>query len=95
MEFFRETYRRHAGFDSPPVHDPCAVARVIDPTVMECVDAFVAVETRGEWSAGMTVTDFSGRLGHPPNAKVATTLNVERFWNLMVDALQRIGASPG
>src|SRR6202011_959611 len=24
MEFFRETYRRNAGFDSPPVHDPCA-----------------------------------------------------------------------
>src|SRR6266581_8322935 len=39
MEFFRETYRRNSGFDSPPVHDPCAVARVIDPTVMHCVDA--------------------------------------------------------
>jgi len=95
MEFFRETYRRHAGFDSPPVHDPCAVARVIDPAVMECVDAFVAVETRGEWSSGMTVTDFSGRLGPAANAKVATKLNVDRFWNLMVDALERIGASQG
>jgi len=93
MEFFRDTYRRHAGFESPPVHDPCAVARVIDPTVMECVDAFVAVETRGEWSSGMTVTDFSGRLGHPPNAKVATRLHVDRFWNMMVDALERIGSS--
>src|SRR5207245_7000076 len=29
MEFFRETYRRNSGFDSPPVHAPCAVARVI------------------------------------------------------------------
>ena len=93
MEFFRETYRRHAGFDSPPVHDPCAVARVIDPSVIECVDAFVAVETRGEWSAGMTVTDFRGRLGQPINAKVATKLDVERFWRLMIDALERIGAS--
>ena len=91
MEFFRETYRRNSGFDSPPVHDPCAVARVIDPTVMHCVDAFVAIETRGELTSGMTVTDFSGRLG-PTNAQVATKLDVDRFWDLMVDAIERIGA---
>jgi len=91
MEFFRETYRRNAGFDSPPVHDPCAVARVIDSQVMQCVDAFVAIETRGEFSSGMTVTDFSGRLG-PTNAQVATKLDVDRFWDLMVDAIGRIGA---
>ena len=93
MEFFRQTYRRNAGFDSPPVHDPCAVARVIDPNVMQCVNAFVAIETRGEYSSGMTVTDFSSRLG-PTNAQVATKLDVDLFWDLMVDAIRRIGA-PG
>ena len=90
LEFFRETYRRNAGFDSPPVHDPCAVARVIDPGVMQCVDAFVAIETRGEFSSGMTVTDFaSGKA----NVQVATRLDVNKFWNLTVDAIDRIGAS--
>ena len=93
MEFFRQTYRRNAGFDSPPVHDPCAVARVIDPNVMQCVNAFVAIETRGEYSSGMTVTDFSSRLG-PTNAQVATKLDVDLFWDLVVDAIRRIGA-PG
>jgi purine nucleosidase len=90
MEFFREQYRRNAGFDSPPVHDPCAVARVIDPQVMHCVDAFVAIETRGEFTSGMTVTDFASG---PTNAQVATKLDVSLFWNLMVDAIERIGAS--
>jgi len=91
MEFFRETYRRNSGFDSPPVHDPCAVARVIDPKVMHCVDAFVAIETRGDFTSGMTVTDFSSRLG-PTNAQVATKLDINLFWDLMVDAIERIGA---
>jgi purine nucleosidase len=91
MEFFRETYRRNAGFDSPPVHDPCAVALVIDAHVMQCVDALVTIETRGEFTSGMTVTDFSGRLGQK-NARVATKLDVDRFWDLMVDAIGRIGA---
>ena len=90
MEFFRETYRRNAGFESPPVHDPCAVARVIDPDVVRCVDAFVAIETRGEFTSGMTVTDFASG---PTNAQVATKLDVDRFWNLMIDAIARIGAS--
>jgi purine nucleosidase len=94
LEFFRETYRRNAGFDAPPVHDPCAVARVIDPSVVQSVDAFVAIETRGEFTSGMTVTDFSGRLG-PPNVHVATRLDVERFWNLMIGAIERIGADAG
>jgi purine nucleosidase len=93
LEFFREAYRVAAGFDSPPVHDPCAVARVIDPALVECVDGFVAVETRGEWTSGMTVTDFNGTLGRPPNARVATRLDVAGFWDLMVGALQAIGAT--
>jgi len=89
LEFFRETYRRNSGFDSPPVHDPCAVARVIDPRVMQCVDAYVAIETQGEFTSGMTVTDF---VSGPTNAQVATKLDVDKFWNLMVDAIARIGA---
>jgi len=75
----------------PPLHDPCAVARVIDPDVMACRDAFVAVETQGQWTRGMTVTDFAGRLGHAANAAVATELNVPAFWELMLDALRRLG----
>lgn len=91
LEFFRESYRRHAGLPDPPLHDPCAVARVIDPRVVECVEAFVAVETHGEWTWGMTVTDFRGLLGKGPNARVATRLDVDAFWDLMVAALDHIG----
>jgi purine nucleosidase len=90
LSFFGGTYRREQGFQAPAVHDPCAVTRVIDPSVVECVDAFVAIETRGDWTAGMTVTDFRSRLG-PPNAKVATRLDVERFWSLLIDAIRRVG----
>ena len=59
---------------------------------MTCVDAHVAIETRGEFTSGMTVTDFSGRLGQK-KVQIATKLDVDRFWNLMVDAIERIGAS--
>lgn len=92
MTFFGQTYREVAGFtEGPPVHDPCAVARVIDPEVIHVEDAFVAVETQGRWTSGMTVTDFRGRMGLEPNTLVATKLEFDRFWDLMLDGIRRIG----
>ncbi|MBO0684206.1 MAG: nucleoside hydrolase [Candidatus Dormibacteraeota bacterium] len=80
---------RHQG--APPVHDPCAVARLIRPEVVECADAFVAVETEGRWTSGMTVTDFRPEAGRAFNARVATRLDVQGFWDLVIDALDAIG----
>jgi inosine-uridine nucleoside N-ribohydrolase len=91
VEMMRFYGRRSAAEGGPPLHDPCAVARVIDPGVMACRDAFIAVETEGRWTRGMTVTDFAARLGGPANAAVAMELDVPAFWDLMLDALRRLG----
>jgi inosine-uridine nucleoside N-ribohydrolase len=36
-------------------------------------------------------SDFDNRFGRGPNALVATKLDVAAFWNLMLDAIHRIG----
>src|SRR3954447_16560588 len=87
LSFFADTYREVYGFGGPPVHDPCALALVIDPTLVRCVDTFVAIETDGRWTRGATVVDLHGRLGREPNARVAMELDVPRFWDLVVDAI--------
>ena len=86
-----EQYRSVREPSGPPVHDVCAVAWVAEPDLFGLVPARVQVELAGQFTSGMTVTDFSGRLG-PTNAQVATKLDVDRFWDLMVDAIERIGA---
>src|SRR5829696_3788309 len=91
LTFFGATYRSLFGFAAPPVHDPCAVALVAEPAVVRCVDAFVAVETDGRWTRGATVVDLDGRLGRPPNARVAVALDVQRFWDLVLGAVRRLG----
>lgn len=91
LRFLGQSYRRVQGFAAPPVHDPCAVARVIDPAVMAVRAAHVVVELGGTHSAGMTVTDFQGRGGVALSTSVATELDRERFWNLVVGALEAIG----
>jgi inosine/uridine nucleosidase len=91
LGFFGERYRRLWGFPTPPVHDPVAVARVIDPSIVTVVDAHVAIELHGTHTRGATVADRFGMLGNAPNAKVATELDAERFWALLIDALAALG----
>lgn len=91
LEFFGHTYRDQQGFEHPPVHDPCAVAFVIDPTVMQTVKVPLDVELTGSLTLGMTVADF--RAPAPPDCttQVARNLDHAKFWALVVDALERIG----
>ncbi len=91
MDFFAKTYQDHQGFDSPPVHDPCAVAYVIDPSIISTVKVPIDIELRGTLTLGMTVADF--RAPAPPdcNTSVAVDLDHGRFWDLVTDALERIG----
>ena len=58
LTFFAGRYRLAFGFDAPPVHDPVAVARVIDPAVATTVEANVAVELFGMHTRGATVIDL-------------------------------------
>ena len=67
MHFFTSTYKAMSGFGSPPVHDPCAVARVIDPKLVECIPTYVTVETHGATTSGMTLVDFENRFGREAN----------------------------
>ncbi|ANW21611.1 nucleoside hydrolase [Streptomyces clavuligerus] len=91
IAFFADTYRRLWGFPCPPVHDPVAVARVADPSIVRCVDAHVVVELRGEYTRGATVVDLDGFPDRPVNARVAMELDSGRFWDRVIAAVERLG----
>jgi purine nucleosidase len=91
FEFFGATYRTLFAEPSPPVHDPCAIALIAEPGTVRCVDAFLAIETEGRWTRGATVADLRGRLGREPNARIAMELDVDRFWDAVVTAVDRLG----
>ncbi|THA31244.1 nucleoside hydrolase [Streptomyces sp. A1547] len=91
LTFFGSTYRRLWGFQDPPLHDPVAVARVIDPGIVHCVDANVVVELQGRYTRGATVVDLHRYLDRPVNAQVALTLDAGLFWDRMVAAVTALG----
>ncbi|GAB2908073.1 nucleoside hydrolase [Rhodococcus aerolatus] len=91
LGFYGDAYRASQGLGAPPVHDPCAVARVIDPTVVTTRRAPVDVELTGELTRGATVVDLRGPAPEGCTTSVAVDLDRDRFWDLVVDALERIG----
>ncbi len=73
---------------TPPIHDLCPMMFVAEPSIFTVQEAFIAIETCGQWTAGMTVTDFHGRLGRRANARVATSVDAEALWSKFLAALE-------
>ena len=92
LKFFADTYRDVFGMPDPPVHDPVALAIIIDMTVAKLVSAPVSVELNGELTRGATVVDLHGTTGQKANVDVAMELDVEKFWNMLIDAIDALGA---
>jgi inosine-uridine nucleoside N-ribohydrolase len=87
LGFFAQTYLEVFGFAAPPLHDPCAVAAVIDPTLVERKPMRVDIELRGEFTAGRTVCDVYSTTGRPANAEVGVGIDAARFWDLLIETL--------
>jgi pyrimidine-specific ribonucleoside hydrolase len=87
LEFFAGTYERIYGFDAPPLHDPVAVAAVMEPALLKTRPMRVDIECESELTRGETVCDFYGVTGEPPNAEVGVELDREGFFDLLYGSL--------
>jgi purine nucleosidase len=76
-----------AGDDA--VHDVCAVAYVSRPALLGLRPARVEVETEGQWTSGMTVTDFRAAQADR-NALVAMTIDLPAFWDAVLAAYSAV-----
>lgn len=91
LKFFAHTYDTVFGMPDPPLHDPIPVAAVIDPAVMTTALLPVSIELKGDLTRGATVVDVHGITGREANVHVALDLDVDYFWNLIVDSIRDLG----
>jgi len=100
LRFYLARQLERAGNAAGPLHDPCAVAVLLDPPVISWVPMHVAVELHGDHTRGMTVCDArhvpefnpataSGTAprGAPPNARVALRVDRDALLRLVEDAV--------
>jgi len=99
LDFYAGAVERAYGFAGGAMHDPLAVAALIDPGVLVFEHMHVAVELAGQYTLGQTLCDdrflragakrdASVRPGATPNAEVAVSVDADRFFDLFMTALR-------
>lgn len=75
-------HRRNRGVNGCFLHDPLAVAVAAREDLVTTVPARVDVETAGDLTTGMTVSDLRSDRWGEPNASVCTAVDVQAFTRL-------------
>jgi inosine-uridine nucleoside N-ribohydrolase len=89
LHFFAATYKQVFQFDSPPLHDPCAVAYVANRDLFEEQMMHVDIERISEHCQGRSVCDLYDMYHREKNCVVIMKMkDIEQFWNMMMNAIE-------
>lgn len=77
------------------VHDPFAAAVALDPRIVGTQPAVVDVELTGTLTRGTTVADTRGFWKRPPNALIATSTDVDAFFDDLLSRLADLARKLG
>jgi purine nucleosidase len=88
VDFFNRFDSDRYAADGAPLHDPCVIAWLIDPTLFSGKPCHVAIETVGS-SKGRTNVDWFPREHREPNAMVIDQVDSDRFFALLIERLAR------
>ena len=91
LEFYGGFHRAVYGWGGSPIHDAVAVAHVIDPELVKVERLNVRIDTESELCRGRTVVDLWRRTGLEPTANVAVGIDSQRFVDLLLQRLARLG----
>ena len=92
LRFYMEFHASYDGFYGAFIHDPLAVAAALDRSLVTTEALYVDVETRGEITSGMTVSDRRQLTGKAPNLDVAVTADVAEFLDRLVERVGTLAA---
>jgi len=90
LDVYARFDRERFGWPGGMLPDPHAVALLVRPDLYRLDAAFVSVETGHGPARGATSIDRFGMLDRPPNARVATAVDVEGFLAWLVEAIARL-----
>ena len=93
LRFYFEFHERYDGFYGAFVHDPLVVAAALDRRLVTTEALYVDVETSGELTDGMTVTDRRRLTGRNPNLDVAVTADAGAFLDRLIERVGGLAAA--
>lgn len=93
LAFYVRFHEAWDGFTGAYIHDAMAVAIALEPWLVTSEPLTVDVETAGRLTTGETVADRRHRWGRPPNADVATGVDVAAFHERLLGRIAGLAAS--
>ena len=88
-DFFERFDKEKYGSQGAPLHDPCVIAWLIRPELFTGRHINVMIETKGEFTTGMTVADWWRVTGREPNALFIGDVDADGFFALLTERLAR------
>jgi len=88
LDYFTLWHEEVYQMGGAPLHDPCAVAQVIQPGIVRTRHLNVDIEVHGELTAGRTVVDLWKVTGRDPNVHVGVDLDTPAFVTMLLDAVR-------
>lgn len=79
------------GAEGGPLHDPCTVAYLLQPSLFQSKRVNIEVETGSELTFGETVVDFWGVTGREPNVEWVHAVDAEGFFELLTERIADLG----
>jgi len=85
MEYYTSTCV-DANHEYPAMHDPCCIAYLMDPSIFSFVERDIDVETKGEFTYGMTVGNWPDK-----NSKthVGIKADSDKFFDMLSKSLSK------
>ncbi|QIP12857.1 pyrimidine-specific ribonucleoside hydrolase RihA [Spirosoma aureum] len=92
MDFFSIFYRKERTElnGGAALHDPCAIAWLIDPSMFQSKACYVDVELTGKLTLGTTVVDFFDVLKKKPNVDFVYDIDRKKYIKLIYDSIQNL-----
>ena len=87
LKFYEKLHRGQMGIGGA-LHDPLALAVVIDPDLIETREAHVSIDRTGTHTFGATVADYWKLNGEEPNVKVASRVDSAKFFEMLYRSLK-------
>ena len=89
-DFFERFDTAKYGSDGAPLHDPCVIAYLLQPSLFTGRHINVEIETKGELTLGMTVADWWRVTGRESTAMFMGGVDREGFYRLLSERLGRL-----
>lgn len=90
LDFFERFDMEKYGSEGAPLHDPNVIAYLLKPEMYKGREVNIEIETESELTMGMTVVDWWGVTGRPPNATYMRYVDDEAFFELLFERIARL-----